>query len=319
MPVNSREELKQYALRSLGGGVVDINVSDEQLEDRLDDALEFWRENHYDGIEKLFMKHQITASSIRILESVSNQFTLGSEITGGTSGATATVFYQENTTEDLQVIYIRDPKGTFQDGESITDGTTTATIDANGFTPGDFDNQYIPIPDLIYGVNRIFPLSSNNSSSILFNPEYQLYARDLYDLQSGSLINYSMSMQHLSLLNNLLNTETLLRFNRYSNKLFLDTSWNTKIHPGDYLIVDCYRALDPSEYSRMWNNDWLKRFTTATFKKQWATNLQKYQGMQLPGGITIDALTMFDQATTEIAELKEELIQRSAPLEFFLG
>lgn len=245
MSVTTREGLKQYCLRELGKPVVEINAADEQLEDRIDEALEYWRQYHYDGVEKLYLKYQVTAT--------------------------------------------------------------------------DMTNQYLNIPDTVYGVTRVIPFSQQSSSKNLFNIQYQLRLHDLYDLTSTSIIYYKSVMSHLALLDMELNGAQLFRFNRMQGRLYLDLNWHSEITEGQWVVVECYRALDPATFTKVWSEQWLKHYVTALFKKQWASNLKKFSGMQLPGGVTIDGDKLYDEAVGEIKDLQDELMTKSAPLEFFLG
>jgi hypothetical protein len=248
MAVATREQLKQYCLRELGAPVLEINVDEDQLEDRIDDALEKFRIYHHEGTEKFYLKHQITE----------------------------------------------------------TDKT----------------NKYIPIPDAVYGVTRVFPTGgsgASGSSRNMFDMQYQLRLHDLYDLTSTSIIYYEMVRGHLALLDMILNGHTLYRFNRLQNRLHLDINWESDVSVGEYVLVECYRALDPATFPRVYNEPWLKHFTTALFKRQWATNLKKFQGLQLPGGVVIDGDKLYQEAVQEMKELEDDLINKSAPLEFFLG
>ena len=226
--------------------MVEINVDDDQLEDRIDEALEYWRLYHSEGIEKIYLKYQITA-------------------------------------------------------EDVT-------------------NKYIPVNDLIYGVTRVFPVTTGTGSSKnIFDLQYQLRLNDLYDLTSTSIIYFTTVMSHLALLDLTLNGHVLYRFNRLQNRLYLDINWASDIQVGEYVLVECYRAMDPATFPRLYNEPWLKHYTTALFKKQWGTNLKKFQGLQLPGGVTIDGDKLYDEGKSEVEELEQELITKSAPLEFFLG
>lgn len=245
MAVNSRESLKQYCLRELGSPVVQINVADVQLEDRIDEALEYFRVYHSDGIEKVYLKHQITAQ--------------------------------------------------------------------------DMTNKYIEIPDMVYGVTRILPLTTGYNNTNIFSIQYQLRLHDLFDLTSTSMVYYNTAMEYLSTLNFVLNGLEAIRFNRYTNKLYIDVNWGSDIKEGDYIIVDCYRAIDMDANVRVWSDAWLKQYTTALFKRQWASNGKKFLGIQLPGAVTIDWQGMYDEAVGEIKELEDDLMNKSAPLSFFIG
>jgi hypothetical protein len=233
-------------MRSLGAPVVEINVDSTQVEDRIDEAIEQFRLYHYDGIEKVYLKHQITAQN---------------------------------------------------------------KLD-----------QFITLPDLIYGVTRVFPVASGTSTSkSIFDLQYQLRLNDLYDLTSTSIIYYSQVMSHLSLLDQVLNGHPLYRFNKLTNKLYIEASWSEEMTEGNYILVECYRALDPEVVTKMYNDKWLKHYATSLIKRQWATNLKKFSGMQLPGGVTIDGGALYDEAIQEIKELEDDIREKSAPLEFFLG
>lgn len=246
MAVNTRQGLIEYCLRELGEPVVEINIDDQQIEDRIDEAIEYWRQHHYDGVEKVYLKHQVTE-------------------------------------------------------EDVT-------------------NKWIPINDLIYGVTRVFPIASGTSTSkSIFDLQYQLRLNDLYDLTSTSVIYYSQVMSHLALIDLTLNGKQLYRFNRLTNKLHIDESWNDNIAPGTFILVECYRVLDPVDAPRMYGEQWLKHYVTALLKKQWATNMKKFQGLQLPGGVTIDGDKLYAEAKEEIDKLETDLRDKSAPLEFFMG
>jgi hypothetical protein len=244
MAVTTREQLKQYALRALGAPVVQINVAEEQLQDRLDEAIAYFQLYHYDGIERMYLKYQVTQT--------------------------------------------------------------------------DADNQYITVPDYVYGVKRVIPFRQGSSSQNLFDVQYQLRLNDLYELTNTSMVYYSMVMQHMTLLDQMLNGYPQFEFNRLGGKLYLEVN-KSKLIVGDYIIVECYRALDPVTNTKMYNEPWLKLYVEALFKKAWATNLKKFQGMQLPGGVTIDGQSMYLEAVQEVKDLEDELQTKSAPLGFIVG
>jgi len=321
MSVASREQLKQYALRALGAPVLEINVDDDQLEDRLDEALEYWRQYHSDGVEQIYMKAQIRASEINLTTSVAANFVLSEKVTGSTSGAIAEVTRESTRVSTGTLLLVKKVVGTFVAGETIT-GSVSGQTAILGTTPvvlREYDLQYIDIPDLVYGVTKILSIGMASSSKNIFDLQYQLRLNDLYDLTSTSIIYYKTVMGQLALLDLELNGHTLFRFNRRMNRLYLDINWDTDVSFGDYIIVQGYRALDPSQFTKVWNEPWLKHYTTALFKKQWATNLKKFSGIQLPGGVTLDGDKLYDEATTEIKELEDELMSKSAPLDFFIG
>jgi len=246
MATASRTELRDYCLRALGAPVVEINVDDDQVEDRIDEALEMFTQYHHEGVEQVYLKHEVTA-------------------------------------QDLQ-------------------------------------NRYIPLNDLVYGITKVFPVHGASSASRnIFDLQYQLRLNDLYDLTSVSMIYYTQVMQHLSLLDLTLNGKTLYRFNRLSNQLHLDINWDADIAEGQFLLFEAYRGLDPQQFTKVYNEPWLKHYLTALLKKQWGTNLKKFQGMQLPGGVTIDGDSLYKEAVEEISELENEIQNKSAPLEFFQG
>jgi hypothetical protein len=321
MAVGTREDLKQYALRALGAPVLEINVDEDQLEDRLDEALEYWRQYHSDGTEQIYMKHQIRASEMTLTTSVAQNFVLAEVVTGGTSGATAEVVRETTRFSTGTLLLVKKVVGTFVAGETIT-GSASATTAVLGTTPitlREYDLKYINIPDLVYGVTKVLSIGQASSSKNIFDLQYQLRLNDLYDLTSTSIIYYKTVMGQLALLDHELNGHQLFRFNRRQSRLYLDLNWESDVILGDYIIAQGYRALDPAEFSKVWNESWLKHYVTALFKKQWATNLKKFSGIQLPGGVTLDGDKLYDEAVNEIKELEDSLATKSAPLDFFIG
>jgi hypothetical protein len=323
MPVASREQHKQYCLRALGAPVLEINVDDDQLEDRIDEALEYWRQNHHEGIEKVYLKHRINCSTLTLSTPVAETFPLGAFIQGEISGARAKCAIQSNKESQGTELIVRYVEGEFQAGENIStlDGTSvTATLaQANFYTAGETELKYIALPDIVYGVTRMLPFAGTQTSKSMFDIQYQLRLNDLYDLTSTSIIYYKQVMGHLALLDLELNGRPMFRFNRLQNRLFPDINWDADIIPGDFIVLEGYRALDPAQFTRVWNDSWMKHYTTALFKRQWGSNLKKFAGIQLPGGVSLDGQSMYDEAMGEIKELEDSLTGKSAPLEFFLG
>jgi len=319
MAVSTRSGLKDYALRSLGAPVLEINVDDDQIEDRIDEALDYWKLYHYEGVEQIYLKQQIRASEIVLTTSVAANFRLAERITGATSGATAEVCQESSRTSSGTLLLVRNISGTFTTGEAIVGANSGTTATTSTITLREYDNRYIEVPDYVWGVTKILSAGQASSSKNIFDLQYQLRLNDLYDLTSTSLIYYKTVMSHLALLDLELNGHQGFRFNRLNGRLYLDANWQTDFILGDYIIVQGYRAMDPTTWSKVYNEPWLKHYVTALFKKQWATNIKKFSGIQLPGGVTLDGDKLYDEATTEIKELEDELQNKSAPLDFFMG
>lgn len=336
MAVNSRATLTEYCLRALGEPVVEVNVDDVQLDERIDEALDYWNQYHFDGAERMYLKQKITASTINIVGTNSASFPIGTKITGNTSGAKAEVCLEHgreavnnqiicknvtlNTGTSAQNQFNADTHSTFVVGETITgDNGATAVISTDGVVLGTYDLHYFPLPDYIYGVTRVIPFNAASSSKNLFDLQYQLRLNDLYDLTSTSLIYYKTVMSHISLLNLELNGYPLYRFNRMMGRLSLDVNWSAALALGDFVIVECYRALDPATFTKVWNEPWFRKYVTALFKRQWAVNIKKFGNIQLPGGVTLKGDELYAEAITEIKELEDEMLNKAAPLEFFLG
>jgi hypothetical protein len=319
MAVSTRSGLKDYALRALGAPVLEINVDDDQIEDRIDEALDYWKLYHYEGVEQIYLKQQIRASEIVLTTSVAANFDLAEIITGATSGATAEVCRESSRSSSGTLLLVRNISGTFTAGEAIAGANSGTSATTVSITLREYDNRYIDIPDYVWGVTKILSAGQASSSKNIFDLQYQLRLNDLYDLTSTSLIYYKTVMSHLALLDLELNGHQGFRFNRLNGRLYLDANWATDFILGDYIIVQSYRAMDPTTWSKVYNEPWLKHYVTALFKKQWATNIKKFSGIQLPGGVTLDGDKLYDEATTEIKELEDELQNKSAPLDFFMG
>jgi hypothetical protein len=230
----SRIEFKDYCKRRLGYPVVDINVDDGQIEDRIDDALRYYQDYHMDGTEKLYLKHVITQS--------------------------------------------------------------------------DKDNEYISIPEAITGITNIFDIGDSLNTSNLFNIRYQIHLNDLFDFTSSSYINYVSAMRHVAQLEELFVGKKPIRFNRHTDKLFIEMDWDSDILVGEYIVIECYRYLDPNTYTDVWSDLWLKRYGTALIKKQWGENLKKFEGMTLPGNMQFNGQKIWEEAVEEVSKLEEEML-----------
>ena len=321
MPISTRQELKDYCLRRLGYPVIEINVDDDQVEDRIQDAIEFWQEYHFDGVEKMYLKAQIMPSTIRITQSSAQSFIVGEIITGATSGAKTKVF----KLVDNSNIEVTNTDGIFVNGEVLTGelSAISATLATNGFVQGNFDRQYLDVSEGITGVTKVFsigPANPGQSPRNIFDVVYQFRLTDMYDLLSTDLIYYAQVKQHLQMLEMLLPSERSIRFNRKMNRLYLDINWNEVLVPGNYVVVECFRILDPELWTEVYNDLFLKRYATALIKRQWGDNMKKFEGIQLPGGVTLNGQKVYDEAMQEISEIEREMQMRyELPVDFLVG
>lgn len=229
----TRAEFKENCLRRLGKPVIEINVDDDQVEDRIDEALRFFWDYHFDGSSKVYYKHQVSAE--------------------------------------------------------------------------DKENKYIILPENIIGAVNLFDLGSALGTNNLFNIRYQIALNDLYTLTSVSMVPYYMAIQHIQMLEQLLVGKQPLRYNRHTNKLYIDMDWD-RVAEGNYIIVEAYEVLDPDVYTDGWSDRWLLQFATVLIKQQWGTNLKKFQGMKMPGGLTFNGQQIYNEATAERKELEKEMI-----------
>lgn len=235
----TRSQLKDYCLRKLGFPVIDINVDDDQLEDRIDDALQKFRNFHYDG-----------------------------------------------TTEEYLAVKV------------------TQTI---------IDTQSIDVPDTIIGVSRLLPVSGSSINSgskqgfNIFDINYQIRLNDFYNLLSSSYTYYVIAREHLSMLDMIVTGEIPFTFNKTTSKinLFMDIGGRTKV--GEYIVFQSLRVVDPDTYEKVFDDIWLKKYTTALFKQQWGSNLTKYANYTLPGGLVVNGEKIYMDASVELEKLEEEL------------
>ncbi len=319
--ISSRQDLADYCLRKLGGGVVNVEVSSDQLDDCINDAIEYYNEYHFDGVERDFLIHKVSGTSFTIA-SVSG-FAVGQTLSCNTKGIFTTINNISGNT--ITINRINGPYGVvFANGDAITNGVITTTINST-VTLGDIDKGYISVDDGVMGivnvVNAPFLSSGYQGADLLFSANYQLMAGQVQSLLSsgGTLQAYYGTMSYLSEMEFLLKKQKSFRFNRRMNKVFLDVNWDQDIFVGNYLALEVYRIVDDEVYTELLNDIWLKRYATALIKRQNGTNLKKYQGMQLPGGLTYNGQQIFDEAVQEIELLEKEAIENSAPLFFQVG
>jgi len=243
--IASRSDFKEYCLRKLGKPVIEINVDDDQVEDRVTEAISYYWDYHFDGAEKTYYKYQITAA--------------------------------------------------------------------------DINNKYITMPDNIIGVVNMFPVGQALNTNNLFNIRYQIALNDLYTLTSVSMVPYYMALQHIQFLEQFLVGQQPLRYNRIIGNCYIDMDW-TIVNVGDYLILECYQVVDPEVFNKGYNERWLQNYATVLIKEQWGTNLKKFDGMQMPGGLKFNGQKIYDEARQERAAMEQEMISGfSMPVHDMIG
>lgn len=312
---NSRETLKQWCLRSLGEPVIQINVDQKQLEDRLDEAFDYFQTYHFDAIEKINLQHRITASSVTLAVTPSGSgFASGSTLHGVTSSVTCTFYDIQNS-----VLRFTGASGTFTTSEILSNasGSVTAQIGTTAQITGDKDNKYIPLTDSILSIEKL--MKAGVASFDMFDVKYQFSLQFAGNLRNMDMITYDMMQRHVALIEEEFKGIPPLRFNRFQNKLYIDLNWDT-IGVGSYFVVECYRILDPADFPRIYGSKWLRDYTTELFRRQWGDNLSKYSDIQLPGGVKLDGDKIRDRADRAIEKLHEQARKEfSLPIDFFVG
>jgi hypothetical protein len=275
--IQTRQELKDYCLRRLGYPVIEINVDDAQIEDRLDDALLLFSEMHYDGTERVFLPKQVSQT-------------------------------------DIDQKYI--------DLEAPTVANETLGIVAAPAMDPDGNS--------ILSVVRVFQLFNTLGGSAgvnIFDAKYQIALSDMFGLYSstgsgftmGSIQHYDITKRHLGLLQDYLTPEKAVRFSKVTNKIYLDTDWKN-FQAGDWVMFEAYKILDAEEYPEIYNDRLLKAYATALIKKQWGSNLSKYNGISLAGGVTLNGSQIFSEALQEIDLIEKEFASRyELPPDFMVG
>tara|TARA_R100000231_G_scaffold47886_1_gene41031 strand:+ start:976 stop:1818 length:843 start_codon:yes stop_codon:yes gene_type:complete len=268
----TRQELVDYCLRQLGAPVLEINVDDDQIDDLVDDAIQYFNERHFDGIERMYLKYQISDDDIKRAS------------------------------------------GSGTDGVGIVTTTGTANVSGVGTITSKFyeNSNFIQVPDSVIGIERIFKFDTSSISGGMFSIKYQLFLNDLYYFNSVELLQYSMTKRYLEDIDFLLTTDKQIRFNKRQNRLYLDIDWKAQSED-TFLVIDCFRALDPTDFTKVFNDSFLKRYLTLLIKRQWGLNMMKFSGTRLPGGIELNGRQYYEDAERELAELRQRM-----PLEYEL-
>ena len=238
----SKEDFKDYILRKIGAPVIDINVADEQVEDRVDEAVSFWRDYHYNGSQMVYLKHEITET--------------------------------------------------------------------------DKENGYIPLPQGLLGISKIFDMDTSISTGTgMFNVNYQFVLNNIQDMTSYSMQNYFMTMQHIEFMQEMLVGKQMIRYNKHVNKLHIDTD-NKSWVVGNYIIIEAYDVVNPDEYAEVWSDRWLQNYAAVLVREQWGLNLTKFTQMQLVGGVQFNGEQILAEARADRERMEEEAIHYYQPLTY---
>ena len=264
---STRQELIDYCKRRLGAPVLEINVADEQIDDLVDDAVQFFQERHFDGVYPTFYKYKLTEEDINRGKASVDRNPVGiasTSITKNIEGTPTTFTFYENS-------------------------------------------NYLQVPPNVIGVTKIFHYGGSNTiASNMFSIKYQLFLNDIYYWGSLELLTYAMVKTYLEDLDFLLTTQKQIRFNKRQDRLYLYIDWRA-VNAGDYIIIDCFSTLNPNDYSQVWNDSFLKQYLTSLIKKQWGQNLIKFNGVKLPGGVELNGRQLYDDAQKEIDVLMEKM------------
>ena len=262
----SRTDLINYCKRQLGAPVLEINIADEQVDDLVDDALQYFHERHFDGVVQTFLKYKITQDDLDRGRGKGSDNPVGIVTTTATStvGISSTFSFEENS-------------------------------------------NFLQIPPAVLGINKIFRFDGSNTvTNNMFSVKYQLFLNDVYTFSSTEILSYAMTKRYLEDLDFALGTEKHIRFNKRQDRLYLDFDWGAATKD-DYLIIDCYRLIDPNDFTRVYNDSFLKKYLTALMKRQWGQNLIKFQGVKLPGGIELNGRQIYDDAEKDLEIIREQM------------
>ena len=288
---NTRANLKEYCLRSLGKPVIDINVDEDQVEDRLDEALQYFAQYHTDGVERMYLKYKVTEDDLTRLKK-NKSYNVDEK---GTVAENIELESGTNTQEEGKGDLILETSSAL-----LTEDSTLVR------TTYEENENYLVIPDHVISVINVFPLSDRANLN-MFDVRYQLRLNDLYDFSSTSIVHYEMTMRHLDFLDHILVGEKPIRFNQLSNRLYIDQDWTNDITADEYLVIECYRKLDPTSHTKIYDHINLKRYATALIKKQWGQNLSKFSGTAIVGVVTLNGPELFSTAIQEVQKLEEEI------------
>ena len=267
---NTRQGLIDYGKRQLGFPVLEINIADEQYDDLIDDALQTFHDRHMDGVEKMYLKHKIDEQFVNTVRATDHD--------GGESSV------------------------------GITTTTATTSITGVGTTVHSFveTQNFIQIPDAVIGIEKVWKVDSRAIASNMFNLTYQLFLNEIYYFSSMELLSYTQTKRYLEDIDFILHPDKQIRFNRRQSRLYIDSDYSS-MKEEDYLIIECYRTVDPNDFTKVYNDPFLKKYFTALLKKQWGSNMMKFRGVKMPGGVELNGREIYDEGVKELDVLDEKM------------
>lgn len=311
MPLpHSKQTLADYMLRQLGAPVVNVEISDVQLEDAIDDAVQMFQEYHYDGAER---SYRVLKIDTKLLAENQRRH---QDITAVPWDSTSEYRVGDRVLHKFdnqkgQVVYIK----TDSDYASDSDGNFAANYTEeqlylrDSYALVDGGQVGVRIPENILSVTKVHKVD-NFANSGMYNFEYQYFLNNFdafYGNAAGyGLTGYYIQKQFVEQIDFLLNTSPAIRFSKAKNRLYMDIDWN-RPKKNTYFLIECYEVTDPDIYGDVYKNIWIKKYASALAKKQVGTNLKKYENTELPGGVQLNGQAMYDEATDELKELEEEV------------
>lgn len=322
---NSKATLKQWCKRKLGYPVIDINIDEDQCDDRIDEALQYFYTFQYGGMQRVYLKHKITTADVdRANVDTEETASDGGQVTNTLAGAVvsgattvtltdATSFpatgsitiAADGTNAAETVTYSAKTGNALTTTALANDHDSGSTVTSVNLVTWSTGQAYLTMPDSVQSVLRVLPFSDRGNLN-MFDVRYQLRLNDLYDFSSESVIHYQMTMWQLDLLDMILVGEKPIQFNAHQNRLYINMDWGDDIEVGEYIIIEAYRKLDPTTWTDIYNDLWLKKYATALIKRQWGENLSKFNGVTMLGGVTMNGLEIFQAALAEIELLEEQ-------------
>ena len=335
----TKTEFGDWCKRKLGYPVIDINVDADQVDDRVDEAIQYYQMFMGGGNRRMYLKHQVTqadkdrgkTNSSETITETTNQPS-STLPTGATATDTTITLADASQFPASGSVILSKGLGNAETKAYTAKSGNVLTIAALSETHGNgatialsVDNKwqmaqnYFIMPDGIESVLRILPFD-NRGTLNMFDIRYQLRLNDLYDFSDISVIYYQQVLWQLDLLDMILVGEKPIEFNVNQDRVYVSMDWDTDLAVDDFIIFEVYRRINPVEFTQMYNDFWLKRYATALIKKQWGENLIKFQGVTMLGGVTMNGEVIYNEAKEEISTLEEQgRLNFETPVDFDIG